>query len=80
MSARKCVRCGERTRAGGTFLCQPCADDPVARQEKDAAEAMPVATAERRWWLVTTKNWAGGWDRETTRRMEEESSAVPLQG
>jgi len=58
---RLCVRCGRRPRAGETYLCPPCLEDPVARAE--AAECLRAkgGYVDQRRVAVETFHWAGGW-------------------
>lgn len=55
-----CVRCGSRPRFAGTYLCQPCYEDPV--KNKEVSEAIEKAgDTDRRAYLVKTFHWAGKW-------------------
>ena len=58
-----CVRCGKRPRAGETFLCPPCLDDPQARAE--AAECLRAQGGyiDQRRVAIKKFHWFGGWGR-----------------
>lgn len=59
-----CVRCGRFGRAGVTFLCGRCLEDPQARKEVDTLLKMAGRDYQsQRRLAIERYHWAGGWGR-----------------
>lgn len=56
-----CVRCGRRPRTADTYLCGPCLQDPVARQEARAILRTAGDHMTQRRMAIEHFHWAGGW-------------------
>jgi NMD protein affecting ribosome stability and mRNA decay len=61
---RPCVRCGRAPRAGETFLCQRCLEDPRTRREVELAERDAPQYGDPRRAVIARAHWAGGWGRD----------------
>lgn len=65
----RCVRCGRKDRADGTYLCAPCRGDQATFREmsearREVLKLLPEdGGRDQRRYLIGVCHWAGGWPR-----------------